>query len=327
MRKARGMLLGKFMPPHLGHAYLVEFALRCVEDLTVVVGTLPSEPIPGELRHAWLRELFPGARVLHLAEPLPQEPSEHPEFWRLWREALRRILPAPPELVFASEGYGRRLAAELGADWMPVDPARLAVPISARAIRADPLANWRYLPPCVRPYYARRVCIVGPESTGKSTLAAALARELGTVAVPEYARALLESQDGRLAPADIDRIARGQLAAEEALARQAERVLVCDTDLLTTAVWSETLYGRCPGWIRDEARRRRYDLTLVTDVDTPWVKDSVRYLPQDRKPFRERLLRELEAAGRRCLLLSGPPEARLAAARAAVAELLNRRGE
>ncbi|MBI4423060.1 MAG: AAA family ATPase [Elusimicrobia bacterium] len=310
----RGLVLGKFLPPHRGHVYLVEFAQRYADRLTVVVGSLKSEPIPGELRCRWLRELFPNVEVLHLADENPQDPSEDPRFWDIWRASLERVLPAKPDLVFASEPYGLRLAQTLGARFVPVDPARAAVPVSARAIRADPFARWAFLPRCVRPHYAKRVCVFGPESTGKTTLARALAARLSTVWVPEYARAYLEAQGGELAAGDIPHIARGQRAAEDALARDANRVLVCDTDLLSTVIWSDTLFGSCPDWIRDEARLRRYDLTFLLDVDVPWVRDPVRYLPEQRRSFFERCRRELELHGRRYVVLSGPPKERLAEA-------------
>src|ERR1700722_14597923 len=100
---SRGMLLGKFMPPHNGHVYLAEFASRYVEELAIVVCTLEREPIPGDLRYRWMRELFPQAHVVHLTDDLPQEPKEHPDFWRIWRGALERVLPFKPEYVFASE--------------------------------------------------------------------------------------------------------------------------------------------------------------------------------------------------------------------------------
>ena len=79
------MVLGKFLPPHLGHVYLIEFAREYVDDLSVVVGTLRAEPIPGELRFLWMRELFPDVRVVHLTDENPQHPEEHPEFWRIWQ--------------------------------------------------------------------------------------------------------------------------------------------------------------------------------------------------------------------------------------------------
>ncbi len=318
-RRGRGMVLGKFMPPHAGHVHLVDFARAYVDDLTVVVGTLAREPIPGALRFGWMRELFPDARVVHLTDENPQEPHEHPRFWEIWRESLLRVLPAPPDVVFASEPYGERLAAELGAEWVPVDVAREVVPVSATAIRQDPWTHWRFLPGCVRPYFVKRVCVFGAESTGKTTLARRLAEELGTVAVPEYARTLLEPRGGAMEAEDMERIARGQLASEEALARLANRVLVCDTDVLATVMWSELLFGSCPAWVREEADALRYDLTIVPDVDVPFVPDPVRYRPADRAEFHARGLAELAARGRQVLVVRGTWEERFAAARDAVA--------
>src|SRR5438552_1746790 len=114
-----GMVLGKFMPPHSGHLYLVEFARNYVEDLTIVVGSLKSEPMPGELRPRWMRELFPDARVVHLTDENPQEPKDHPDFWRIWHDSLMRVLPGRPDYVFAGEDYGWKLAEVLGARFIP----------------------------------------------------------------------------------------------------------------------------------------------------------------------------------------------------------------
>ena len=85
----RGLVLGKFLPPHAGHVYLCEFARNYVDELTIVVGTLAREPIAGTTRFAWMRELFPFDRVVHLTDENPQDPSEHPAFWDIWRASLR----------------------------------------------------------------------------------------------------------------------------------------------------------------------------------------------------------------------------------------------
>ena len=314
----RGLVLGKFMPPHSGHLFLVDFARGMVDDLTVVVGSLAAEPIPGALRYAWMRELFPGVRVVHLTDENPQDPAEHPDFWGIWRRSLERVLPGPVDAVFASEGYGPRLAAELGAAFVPVDPGRGALPVSGSAIRADPAGQWRHLPRCVRPYFARRVSVFGPESTGKTTLARALAERRGTAWVPEYARTWLEQPGQEVTPEALRTIARGQVAAEEALARAADRALICDTDPLLTAVWSEALFGAVDPWIEGLAAGRRYDLTLLLDVDVPWVADPIRYLPGDRAGFYSRCARILAAHGRPFVRIAGGWEERLAAAEAAI---------
>jgi HTH-type transcriptional repressor of NAD biosynthesis genes len=317
----RGMVLGKFLPPHAGHVYLVEVAKRMCDELTVVVGTLAREPIPGELRVRWMRELCPDVNVVHLSDENPQDPREHPEFWSIWKNSLIRVLPALPDIVFSSEAYGKKLAEILGARSVVVDPERVAVPVSGTEVRDDPFRHWQWLPAPVRAHYARRVAVFGPESTGKTTLARRLAEHFQTRWVPEFARAHLEAQAGRLEPDDIELIARGQLAAEDALARDANRILFCDTDVLSTRVWSETLFGSCPEWITVAARERRYALTLLCDVDVPFVPDPVRYLPNARQAFFERAEAALRSGDRRTVRIGGDFETRFQAAVAAVESL------
>lgn len=319
-----GMVLGKFLPPHLGHQYLIDFARHYVDQLTLVVGTLEQEPIPGALRFDWMRELYEGTgvRVVHLDKELPQAPEEHEDFWKIWEDSLRPLLPQSLDYVFASEDYGWKLAEVLDATFVPVNILRSAIPVSGTAIRDQPLQNWQYLPRPVRSYFAKRVCIFGPESTGKSTLTNDLAAHFQTIAVPEYARILIESQNCELNPTDMIRIARGQASSEDALAASANRLLFCDTDLLATKIWSEWLFETCDPWIRAEASLRQYDLTLLTDVDVPWVADSVRFLPNDRTNFFLRCKAELESHNRRYVILRGTWEERRAQAIAAVLEIL-----
>jgi len=322
MTARHGMVLGKFLPPHAGHLALCEAARRMCDELTIVVGTLAREPIAGALRAAWMRELVPGATVVHLDAELPQQPAEHPEFWRLWREHLLAVLPRRPDRVFSSDAYGLRLAAELGATWIPIDPGRDALAISGTAIRRDPLAHWEFLPPPVRAHYVPRVSVFGPESTGKSTLAAELARRYHTIWVPEFARGYLESRGGVLARPDLDVIGEGQRALEDAHARAANRLLVCDTDPLATVIWCEVMFGETPADLRAVAATRRYDLTLLLDVDLPWEHDLVRYLPTDRPGFFARCEAALRAAGRRYEVIRGSGDTRTAAAVRAIDAML-----
>ncbi len=313
---AHGLVLGKFLPPHAGHVYLIELAQRCVDRLTIVVGTLAREPIPGELRVRWMRELFPRANVVHLTDENPQDPSEHPEFWEIWKASIQRVVPDPIDVVFASEAYGARLAADHGARFVPVDPARAITPISGTAVRADPLGNWEYLPPPVRAHYAKRICIAGAESTGKSTLAAQLAAHYATTVVPEYARTYLEFLGRAPIASDMPVIAAGQLAAEDTLAPLCNRLLITDTDALITKLWSEALFGACDPSV-ERLAARTYDLTIVTG-ELPFVPDPVRYLPAQRAAFHARVIEELTRAGRRFVVVTGDRERRLRAACVAI---------
>ena len=295
-----GLVLGKFMPPHAGHVHLCEVAQRMCDELVIVVDGVAG-PVSVPQRVAWMRELFPAARV-EVVQDLPQSPDAHPQFWRVWRDALPRA-----DRVFTGDAYGERLAAEIGAHWIRVDRATL--PISGTLVRDDPRAAWPYLPRPVRAHYARRISVFGPESTGKSTLAAALAQALQTTCVPELARTYLESH--RLAREALPIIQDGQAALEDSLARDCNRTLICDTDPLLTSVWSETLYQT------PLPSARRYDLTLLCDVDLPWVADPVRYLPGDRAGFFARCEAALQRAERRYVVIRGRD--RLGAALEAIA--------
>lgn len=276
------------MPPHLGHQYLIDFALSYVSELVVLVCSLENDPIAGELRYQWVKKMFPNVEVIHQSVDIPQEPSEHPNFWEIWRESIGKHVPGKIDYVFASEQYGWKLADILGAKYVPVDHVREIMPVSGSKVREDPLACWHFIPAVVRPYFLKRICIFGPESTGKSTLTRDLALRYNTSFVSEYARGLLDHKNGRCDYEDIDLIARGQLASESSMEQHANRVLFCDTDIVTTAIWSEVLFEKCPEWIVLESLKKRYDLYLLLDIDVPWVEDNQRCLAHRREEFFKR---------------------------------------
>lgn len=166
----------------------------------------------------------------------------------------------------------------------------------------------------------QRISLTGPESAGKSSLAAQLAAHYGTTWVPEYARAYLEAHGPTYALPDLAAIARGQLAAEDAVATQATGLLFCDTDLLVVKIWAENAFGTCPAWVLAELAKPRYALTLLLAPDLPWAPDPLREHPDpaQRWHFYELYRAELVGRGWPFVEISGPPEQRLAQARAAV---------
>lgn len=149
-----GFILGKFLPVHRGHMYIIDYARSRVDHLTVLVCTLQRDPIPGELRYGWVRQLFPHVNVQHCDGEIPSYPYEHPDFWNIWLHTIRRYCPTGPEVVFTSETYGDRLAEILGARHECVDLARSKFNISGSAVRANPRAYWDMIPPPVQVYYA-----------------------------------------------------------------------------------------------------------------------------------------------------------------------------
>ena len=313
-----GLVLGKFMPPHAGHQYLIDFASNYVDQLTIYVDSLEVQPIPGDLRASWLTQMYPDANVVHPDGELPQYPEEHEDFWELWSNALLAATGGPVDYLFASEDYGVELSKVIRAEFVPVDIGRDTVPISGTMVREDPLSHWEFLPRITRPYFAKRICVFGPESTGKSTLAVDLAKHFNTVAVPEYARTHIERRGGEVDLSDMLPIVRGQIASEDALVFNANRLLFCDTDVLATTIWSDWLYETCDNWITEQAEKRTYDLYLVTDVDVPWVPDQVRYLPEERQSFFDRCIAELEKRHRRYHVVRGNWQERLRSAIEAV---------
>jgi NadR type nicotinamide-nucleotide adenylyltransferase len=309
------------MPPHNGHVLLCEFAQRQVRQLTILVCSLPDDGIPGLLRAQWMRELFPQARVLWCNEVLPQQPEDDPaNFWPIWRDVVRRHHPEPVDVVFASEAYGARLADEVGARFIPCDPVRAAMPVSGTAIRANPLAHWRHLPDVVRAHFVKRVCVFGPESSGKTTLAELLANHLDDALAPEYGRTYTDVFGVQLDESDLIRIAEGQMALSAAARRLARRVVIEDTDAVLTGVWSQMLLDARSPWF-DHAFEPA-DLYLLCDIDFPWVDDGTRYFadPARRRHFFALCERALIDLGAPYVLLRGDAEHRLARAVAAIEE-------
>ena len=321
---SHGLVLGKFLPYHAGHAYLIRTARAQVDALTALVCSIAREPIAGGRRYQWVRASHPDCRVVHVSEEVPQAPEDDPAFWPIWTDLIQRYA-GDVDIVFTSEAYGDELAARLGARHVCVDAVRSTVRASGTVIRSDPMGQWEYIPQVVRPHFVRRVAIVGGESVGKTTLARCVADRFDTVWVPEYGRAYCEGRDAStLGVHDFEAIVWGQATWEDEAAATANRVLICDTELHTTCTWSDLIAGARPSWITAAAHTRQYDLVLLLDGDVPWIDDGTRVLGPRRAEHTARLRAELAAAGRDFVLVSGDYQQRLAVATAAVEALIAR---
>ena len=134
----------------------------------------------------------------------------------------------------------------------------------------------------------KRVVICGPESTGKSTLAEKLASYFKTNYVSEYARDYLQSKwDDKKElcnKEDLIEIARGQVERENTNINNSNKLLFCDTNILTTIAWSKTHFdGFCDPWLVKQSKLLKYDYYLILNTDTSWIKDDLRDRPNDRK--------------------------------------------
>ncbi|MBC7997370.1 MAG: AAA family ATPase [Leptolyngbya sp.] len=317
----KGVVLGGFTPLSNASVHMIEFARNYVDELTIVVDEHDADAIPVAVRCAWLTELFPGVTVKRVKSSVWHK-SDDADFSDTLAKGLRRLLPKSGGFIFCLEERGRRLAELLNAKSIPVDPSLVGMNVSEADLRKDPQAHWEALPRIVRPYFVRRVCVFGPESTGKSTLAKQLAERFGTVYVPEYAKTYIEANGKDIDDADMLAIARGQCALEDAVARDANRVLFCDSDLVTSIMWSGRLVGTVPDWLRSEADKRHYDLYLLTHYDVPWVDDVHRYIPKESPAFFDRCLLELEGRQRRFKEVKGGWDVRFQLAVSAVEQML-----
>jgi NadR type nicotinamide-nucleotide adenylyltransferase len=168
----------------------------------------------------------------------------------------------------------------------------------------------------------RRVAIVGPECTGKSSLARFLAQHYQTLWVPEFAREYLGQINRPYTKDDLELIAKAQILQEDALAREANNVLVCDTTLLVIKIWGEFKYGTCSESILKAHATRKYDLHLLTDIDIPWENDPQREHPDKREQLFRIYKTELEKSSENFITISGSWEHRKQTAIQAVKNLI-----
>ena len=125
----------------------------------------------------------------------------------------------------------------------------------------------------------KKIVVIGPESTGKSSLCEGLAAHYQTSWVREYAREYLLAHGMNYGFEELTTIAKGQLALEDEGVKVAKSILFIDTDMYVMKVWSEFVFGRCDSWILDQIGKRQYDAYLLCKTDLPWVKDELREYP------------------------------------------------
>jgi HTH-type transcriptional repressor of NAD biosynthesis genes len=341
VRFARGLVVGKFSPLHRGHERLIGRALEECAQVVIVSYANPERALcSAERRERWLAELYPQARRL-VATPervaawfpdapvLPHDDAPEIDHRRFCGRLLRDVLRTSVEAVYTSEDYGDGFAAELTKFFretevahptvvhVAVDPQRIAIPICATAIRGDVHAQRQWLPANVYADFVQRICLLGGESSGKSTLAAALADRLGTAYTTEYGRDLWIERGGRLEFADYVHIARTQVAMEEARAAEASRSLVCDTSPLTTLFYCLDQFGHADPELESLAARR-YDVTVLCAPDFPFVQDGARRDDAFRHAQHQWYMQRLSQAGVSWVDACGPLEVRLASLEAAL---------
>ncbi|HST83327.1 MAG TPA: AAA family ATPase [Kineosporiaceae bacterium] len=368
-RFAHGLVIGKFYPPHAGHHLLIETAAAACRRLSVVVMAATCESIPLTYRVQWLREAHPSVVseteclicVIGVTDDLIVD-YDSEKAWEghvaLMRAAIERSVSmsgddasaAVVDLVATSEPYGAELAQRLGATHLLVDPNRSTQPVSGTAVRADVARQWQHLRGPVRAGLARRVVVLGAESTGTTTVSSLLAEALrarggcweNTGWVPEFGReftirklaaaSAMAAASGSATPGmddliwtseDFTAIAARQQQLENAAAATGSPVLVCDTDAFATSIWHQRYLGTPmaaghPTPTRSLGRADGgpgADLYLLTDdEEVPFVQDGIRDGEHLRSWMTRTFVQELNASGRRWVHLRGSLDERVAEA-------------
>lgn len=302
-RFRRGLVVGKFSPLHRGHQLVIERALAECDEVAIISYSLPEFPrCEAAARERWLAELFSQTRRLVIdaarlevicaergltPRDIPHNDAGDEPHRRFCAWLCHDILHFHPDAVFTSEGYGEGFAAVLGTcltaatstsrqvHHVSVDPQRSAVSVSGTMLRANPHAHRKFIPPAVYADFVERICLLGAEASGKTTLAEALALSYGTAWVPEYGRERWIEMDGKLHFSDMLQIGQRQVSLELRIARDASRWLFCDTSPLTTAFYSEAMYGQVDEQLLRLANRA-YDRIWLCAPDFDFVQDGTR---------------------------------------------------
>lgn len=336
-RFRRGLVVGKFSPLHRGHELIIHRAQVECEEVFLLSYSKPEMPgCDATRRNHWLSAIFPNARHLSVTDErlrqwikpgealleVPPNDADATTHRRFCGFLCQRVFGVTVDAVFTSEDYGDGFAEELtryfrerqptcpAVKHVLVDRSRQKLPISGTLLRQAIHAHRDWLSPLVYASFVQRVCLLGGESSGKSTLAMALAQEFDTSHVAEYGRELWDSKSGALAFEDMRHIAAVQVQREEEAAMCANRFLFCDTSPLTTLFYSNHMFGKAEPTL-ERLAERHYDFTILCAPDFSFVQDGTRQPEAFRMHQHEWYLNELAKRGITYRLVEGSLGARI----------------
>ncbi len=282
-----GFFGGKFLPFHLGHVYAIMQASNYVDKLYVVLAS-DDETDKQLCKKSGIKFISPMERLSWMGETLKDLENIHilhveDYGWEDCSGKITEAIPGKITHVFSSEeSYGEYFHKYYPyAKHVVIDNSRNTVSISATEIRNDIYKHWEMIPNCARPYFLKRVCIIGTESCGKSTLTKQLAKFYNTNYVHEVGRDYCDKYKNQLTPMHFDSIAMDHWRLQENLAETANKIMFIDSEAIITQLYLE-MYGFGPsGLIEEIAKKQDYDLYLYLEPDVKWVDDGLRVKGSD----------------------------------------------
>jgi len=308
-----GLVLGKFYPTHLGHLHLINTALEHSEVVHVVVCHNQSQTIPGQLRHYALSQIYGDKIKLYSFEDdhLPQSDDgwDKDEFYELWVNAVYGLIQ-DLDVIFTSEDYGYDFAKYLNIEHFLVDKDRIKYPVSGTKVRENPFENWQFIPDQIKPFFVKRIAIMGPESVGKSTLTQNLANYFKTNFVIEYGRLVYENNGNKVELKDFIPISTGRQDLEDWMIKSSNKLIFCDTEDITTHIFSKMYcpeeYKQIEDYFIDViSKKSKYDLYILLKPDCKGRQDGTRNFLKERESHYETIKIELIKNGCKFIEIGG----------------------
>jgi len=280
----RGLIILKAEPISLGHEALINFAKEKCDLLYVLLCMNDEkETIPGYVRLHWLTDKYRDdykVIIRYTDVKLPYTSVSDREVSKLWADHISKTLDNV-DVVFASEPYAEYVAEYMNCGYVIFDEKRETVPISGTQIRENPFKYWDYISLVARPYFVKKICLCGTESTGKTVLTEKLSKVFQTSYVKEWGRDIIEHSDNTTIK-DIMNVGKAHASGIIEEIKHANRILFSDTNLNTTKSYSKFFFDLEPvfdNWIEEA---NKFDLYIFLDKDAPYIQDGTRLSKEKR---------------------------------------------
>lgn len=335
--KTIGFIGGKFLPFHLGHVYAIIAASNYVDKLYVVLSSSKNRDreicerdnikyIPAEVRLSWIGENLnnlENIEIIHIEDDHWDDDYD----WEEGADMIKKAIGKPITHVFSSESTYDEFFKKYypGAKHVVINEGRDVVDISATKMRKDIYGNWDKLPDSVKPYFVKRIAIVGTESCGKSTLTKKLAKFFNTNYVHEVGREYCEIYSNRLTRKMFDEIAMEHYILQEKLLKRSNKFLFVDSESIVTQYYLDMYYsGDKSSLIKEISKLQNYDLVFYLEPDIKWVDDGIRFAGEDdvRKENNKKLKKMFDELGIEYVSIDGDYVQRFDKAKKLVGELV-----